>query len=286
MSDEQATQGAVIRDQSADRKYFTITPRIVIAYARNPYDLALWTTVKDVAGESGECYLATPELAALSGMSTGQVSLSRAYWIKIGFLQGEVRRDLGYPQPVWHLTIPDLWERNISWCLEHPKISDRIAFMAANRSLHVVKASSGEGGGSPGETKKNNKDQEYIKERTALLAKLYSENIGALIPLIADALKDAAVEFPDQTWYEPAFKLAVGKNARNWRYVYTVLKNWKDHGLDWTPDGGRGKKSKKVEQEGVAATTEELTAGLKIDWDAIQAKAAENAQREMEKTHG
>ena len=115
-----------VKDESNDRKYFIITPRIVKAYSRNPYDLALWDTIKDIAGEGGECYLNTEQLAILSGMSMGKASDSRKHWLEIGFLKGEVRKDPGYPQPVWHLTVPDLWQRNIRWCEEHPSIANRI----------------------------------------------------------------------------------------------------------------------------------------------------------------
>lgn len=153
-----------IRDESNDRKYFIITPRIVKAYSRNPYDLALWDTIKDIAGENGECYLNTEQLAILSGMSMGKASESRKYWISIGFLKGEVRRDPGYPQPVWHLTVPDLWAQNIQWCEKHPKIADRIGFALSQKSLHHMKPSPHEEGYAPheegcapGETKKNYK---------------------------------------------------------------------------------------------------------------------------------
>jgi hypothetical protein len=137
-----------VKDGSNDRKYFIITPRIVKAFSRNPYDLALWDTVKDVAGDNGECYLSTEQLAALSGMSAGKASDSRKYWVEIGFLEGEIRKDPGYPQPVWHITVPDLWQKNIEWCEKYPKIADRIKFI---ESLHLVKPSPGEGGTSPHE---------------------------------------------------------------------------------------------------------------------------------------
>lgn len=148
-----------VKDESNDHKYFTITPRIVKAYARNAHDLALWETVKDVAGENGECFLNTEQLAVLAGISTGQVSSSRKYWLKIKFLAGEVRKDPGYSQAVWHLSIPDLWAKNIEYCKQYPKIADRLAFRRAHKSLHRMKAtekpSQDEIKPSPTETKKN-----------------------------------------------------------------------------------------------------------------------------------
>lgn len=143
-----------VKDQSNDKRYFTITPRIVKAYARTPHDLALWETVKDIAGEDGECYLNTEQLAILCGASAGQVSNSRKYWLKIGFLKGEIRKDPGYSQAVWHLTVPDIWKQNVEWCEKHPKIEDRLAFRKAHKSLHTVKPSYSEGKPSPSETKK------------------------------------------------------------------------------------------------------------------------------------
>lgn len=234
---EYKTEAEVItaKDESNDKKYFTITPRIVKAYSRNAYDFALWDTVKDMAGESGECYLNTDQLAILSGMSTGQVSESRTYWLKIGFLKGIKKRDPGYSQAVWHLTVPDLWQRNIEWCEKYPKISARLEFRKSYRSLHRVKPSPHEGKASPGETKNITKEELNVNDRAALLTKLYKENIGAMVPLMIDFLRNAAIDYPDHTWYKDAFEIAVTNSARNWNYVETVLKNWKEKGRGWSP---------------------------------------------------
>ena len=58
---------------------------------------------------------------------------------------------------------------------------------------------------------------------------LYEENIGPLTPLIADRLKDAEARFrPD--WIAAAIEQAVVNNARSWRYIETILANWKENG--------------------------------------------------------
>jgi DnaD/phage-associated family protein len=59
--------------------------------------------------------------------------------------------------------------------------------------------------------------------------KLYEENIGALTPLIADALKDAEQTYP-QEWVAEALEIAVKNNKRNWKYVEAILKRWKVEG--------------------------------------------------------
>jgi len=59
--------------------------------------------------------------------------------------------------------------------------------------------------------------------------KLYEENIGALTPLIADALKDAEDLYAGE-WIADAIELAVKNNKRNWKYCEAILKRWKEEG--------------------------------------------------------
>ncbi len=59
--------------------------------------------------------------------------------------------------------------------------------------------------------------------------KLYEENIGPLIPLIADALKDAE-ELYSAEWIEEAIKIAVTSNVRKWKFIEAILKRWKEEG--------------------------------------------------------
>ena len=59
--------------------------------------------------------------------------------------------------------------------------------------------------------------------------KLYEQNIGPLTPLIADALKEAEAEYPDE-WVQDAFRIAVEGNKRNWRYIQAILNRWQEEG--------------------------------------------------------
>jgi len=154
--------------ESDEKKYFFITPRVVKALTTSPYEDSLWGTIKDICGEAGECYISTPDLALLSNMSTGAVSKHRKGLIEKGILKGEIKKDPGYPQPVWHLTIPDLWAVNIEFVLQHPTIAARVAHKQAQKdSLHQVKTSPDERGTPPDErgtppdeTKKKEKKKE------------------------------------------------------------------------------------------------------------------------------
>ena len=60
---------------------------------------------------------------------------------------------------------------------------------------------------------------------------LYEQNIGLLTPLMADTLMDAEKSYPLE-WIEEAMKIAVERNARNWRYIDAILSKWKEKGRD------------------------------------------------------
>jgi DNA replication protein len=60
---------------------------------------------------------------------------------------------------------------------------------------------------------------------------LYEDNIGLLSPILADELRDAEESYP-ASWIEDAFRIAVSKNARNWRYIRTILERWATEGKD------------------------------------------------------
>ncbi len=162
-------QATTVTDESQDQKYFTITPRLVWAFSRNPFDYTIWSVIKGIAGDSGECFLTTDDLAILSMCSTGQVSDSRKYWQSVGLLFGDFRRDPGYPQPVWHMRIPNIWKNNIEWAEKYTGLKDRVEFkrtqisnfkalrdqkraeLLSQKRLHQVEPSPGEEGVTPGE---------------------------------------------------------------------------------------------------------------------------------------
>jgi DnaD/phage-associated family protein len=58
---------------------------------------------------------------------------------------------------------------------------------------------------------------------------LYEQNIGLLTPLMADTLADAEKIYPVE-WIEDAVKIAVQRNARNWRFIDAILRGWKEKG--------------------------------------------------------
>ncbi len=77
---------------------------------------------------------------------------------------------------------------------------------------------------------------------------LYEQNIGVLTPLIAETLQEAEQEYPAE-WIEDAIRIAVTRNARNWRFVEAVLKTWKEKGR-YETDRGSAKEDRKRDSEG------------------------------------
>jgi len=61
------------------------------------------------------------------------------------------------------------------------------------------------------------------------LYELYEQNIGLITPMMADQLKLDEAEYPYE-WIVEAIDEAVQHNARSWKYVSAILKNWKDKG--------------------------------------------------------
>ncbi len=73
---------------------------------------------------------------------------------------------------------------------------------------------------------------------------LYEENIGPLTPLIADTLRQAEKEYPED-WIRQAVGIAVQNNVRKWKYIEAILRSWQDGGRDERQDRGFTKKDRR-----------------------------------------
>jgi DnaD/phage-associated family protein len=87
---------------------------------------------------------------------------------------------------------------------------------------------------SSNESSRYDNEQNQQTERQPSIFQLYEQNVGAIVPMLAEDMKAAEREYPYE-WFPLAFKIAVENNARNWKYVSTVLKNMKSHGVGWKP---------------------------------------------------
>ena len=60
---------------------------------------------------------------------------------------------------------------------------------------------------------------------------LYERNIGPLTPMLAETLREAEADYP-QDWIEDAIGIALENNVRRWRYVDAILRSWREKGRD------------------------------------------------------
>ena len=74
---------------------------------------------------------------------------------------------------------------------------------------------------------------------------LYEENVGMLTPMLVEKLKDAEQSYPEP-WIEEAFRIAIERNRRNWRYIEAILQRWTTEGKD---NGESGRHPKKTDRE-------------------------------------
>lgn len=80
-------------------------------------------------------------------------------------------------------------------------------------------------------------------EPTPNTYQLYEEHFGPLTPLLAEELRQDEAAYPAE-WIPDAIREALLHNARSWKYVQAVLKNWKEHGK-----GPAHEKSKERDRE-------------------------------------
>jgi len=78
---------------------------------------------------------------------------------------------------------------------------------------------------------KAEKPAPVITEAPSDIFTLYEQNIGMLTPLIADELREAGKQYPED-WIRDAIKEAVSLNKRNWRYIARILEHWSTEGRD------------------------------------------------------
>ncbi|HLY31416.1 MAG TPA: DnaD domain protein [Ktedonobacterales bacterium] len=72
---------------------------------------------------------------------------------------------------------------------------------------------------------------------------LYEQNIGLLLPLVAEELREAEEQYPWE-WVEAAFREAVQQNKRKWSYIRAILKRWEVEGKGGEPYGAHGRYSR------------------------------------------
>ncbi len=89
---------------------------------------------------------------------------------------------------------------------------------------------------------KAEKPVSVVAETPADIFTLYEQNIGMLTPMIADELREAEKQYPEN-WIRDAIKESVSLNKRNWRYIARILEHWSTEGRDDGTHRGNLKKN-------------------------------------------
>jgi len=87
-----------------------------------------------------------------------------------------------------------------------------------------------------------NADTLPLRAQPVDIFSLYEQNIGIITPLIAEELKDAQKNYPED-WIREAVKEAIDQNKRNWRYIARILEKWSTEGKQSGAHRGNPKKA-------------------------------------------
>jgi DnaD/phage-associated family protein len=208
--------------------------------------LATWHVIALSINERGECALSAPSVAELTGYSVSETRAAIAELDEMGYLS-VTRRD--GKRSIYK---PEFAARSANSPSSEPKLDP-----SRNSTPPVGTAKRAADPSSLAREKSVPTYKELkefnVNERIEILKRLYTQNIGAIVPIMFDLLRSAAITYPDDSWYEPAFEIAVKNNGRNWAYVSKILENWQKHGRDWSPVSEReysagGKTNKRAEE--------------------------------------
>ena len=199
-------------DKSEDRRYFTIIPNLLWAeeLGLSVPDFKLYATIKKVAGEGGECFMSTRTLAKVTRISTGAVSGGKRRLAVAGLIR-IVTHPRGHGgQPIDHITIVDIWQRNV----EHFVLGkERSPGEHLEESVHGVNTSGVER--SPGEHKRScgETEEEPLNKIPGLKKKEFGKNSSSevaeeLWKRAQEELKLQIVRPTYNTWLNPSRGLA------------------------------------------------------------------------------
>jgi len=75
------------------------------------------------------------------------------------------------------------------------------------------------------------KDTDTDTESAAAVFSFFENNFMPLTPHLQDTLSDALDDYPS-SWILDAMRIAVERNARNWKYSKAILDRWRSQGKD------------------------------------------------------
>ena len=154
-----------IKDESKDKKYFTIIPNFILN-SSTAIDQALYMQIKRIAGDDGECSASLSYFQKQLGAGRDTIYKSINYLIKhkwISFVGKKKNQTYGGKQKINTYTVNDIWNLNNNYYNQgspnqnHPKIKGS----PETASKVVLKPMKG----SPNQDAKKNYKNIYIKKK-------------------------------------------------------------------------------------------------------------------------
>ena len=150
------------------------------------------------------------------------------------------------PQETIELGLRRAVDRGTLLCLAVHQVSEEVdLYLLNNDSGRLAVEKIKEGGITIAGTNGWARSAASSPSPTPNIFSLYEENVGLIIPLLAEELKDAEQNYPE-AWIEEAFKIAVQRNKRSWRYIEAILNRWATQGKD---DGEPGRHTQKTDRK-------------------------------------
>jgi hypothetical protein len=106
-----------IKDESGDRKYFTIIPNYVLNHS-TMWDREVYVQMKRITGEDGTCWTSRRTLAKQCGMSVRRLDKSILYLAEHKWIENIGKKEVatkGGAQEVNEYRIADLWKLNVDY---------------------------------------------------------------------------------------------------------------------------------------------------------------------------
>jgi DnaD/phage-associated family protein len=198
----------IIRDPSDLRKYRIELPNLYDDAGLDVYEFRLLAHYKRV----GRCTESTSTTAEKCGMSAGKVSETRKSLADKKFIK---MLKIAIPEGFSYvIEVVDKWPENFR------------KYAKATPSPRERYPSPHEGTPSPGETKKEPIKNISSSSTGGRIFEIYEQEIGALTPLVRDAIVEAEQTYPPD-WLPEAIGIAAASNKRSWKYVEGILKNCK-----------------------------------------------------------
>ena len=175
-------------------------------------------------GSGGWFYKSEKDWEEELGLSRYQVGRIRGQLKKTGYIETELRRANGAPTMHYKVNI-GLLTNSIIKKLDYRETLQSDCKETLQSLTEITQ-----------KTTTRDYQEEYVNESEPNIFELYTQLIGPLPGgLLVDDLKMAQDDYPGE-WIADAFKIAAENNARNWKYIKTILDNWQRKGRDWKPE--------------------------------------------------